>query len=196
MLSPAAGVPMSLCYLHNIPEKNIIIIIICLWTNHFYHLHYAYTFYTTLSESHLSWLEALGKLTQYCIIVTAMVPTPMCPSQSLTAAAGCGRLLTSSPSTVTATVPALPALMCPSWSLTAAAGCGGLCTSSPSVGIGMARLMALELGKGHWWRSAYDSQAEDIVGTPGEGKLHHPLGPLSREAEGKEMCSIYHFIKK
>ena len=31
---------------------------------------------------------------------------------------------------------------------------------------------------------------------PGNGKLHHHLGLLSREAEGEELRSMYHFIKR
>jgi hypothetical protein len=46
-------------------------------------IYYAYTFYTallernTFSDYRAGWLEALGNLTQYCIIIAGMVPTPL-----------------------------------------------------------------------------------------------------------------------
>ena len=57
---------------------------------------------------------------------------------------------------------------------------------SLSVGIFTTRLMELELEKDRWRRVARDWYAKGVAGTPGHGKLHHHLGLLSREAEGKE----------
>ncbi|KAF8466786.1 hypothetical protein DFH94DRAFT_848378 [Russula ochroleuca] len=57
----------------------------------------AYTFYTallkrnTLLDYCTGWLEALGDLTQYCIVITAMVPAVPHGSSSLTTAAVSGR---------------------------------------------------------------------------------------------------------
>jgi hypothetical protein len=34
------------------------------------------------------------------------------------------------------------------------------------------------------------------IGFPGGGKLHHHLGPLSREPEGEELRGVYHFVKR
>ena len=117
-ISLASGVPASL---RNIPDKYNIII--SLWTNCFYRLlenlrrsslsfkialeylqefiYYAYTFYTALLERNTfsdyctGWLEALGDLVQYRIIITAMVPTTSHGSSSLTTAAINGGLRTS-----------------------------------------------------------------------------------------------------
>ena len=109
-ISLASGVPASL---RNIPDKYNIII--RLWTNCFYRLlenlrrssltskialeylqefiYYAYTFYTallernTFSDYRAGWLEALGDLARYRIVIAAMVPTTSHGSSSLTTAA-------------------------------------------------------------------------------------------------------------
>ena len=109
-ISLAPGVPASL---RNIPEKYNIII--RLWTNCFYRLlenlrrssltskialeylqefiYYAYTFYTALlernsfSDYRSGWLEALGDLARYRIVIAAMIPAPTRGSSSLTTAA-------------------------------------------------------------------------------------------------------------
>jgi hypothetical protein len=64
------------------------------------------------------------------------------------------------------------------------------------VGIITERLMELELEKDHWWWVACNWYAEGVVGTPGHSRLHHHLGHLSCEAEGKELHHIYHFVKR
>ncbi|KAH9028113.1 hypothetical protein EDB85DRAFT_2074672 [Lactarius pseudohatsudake] len=187
-ISLAPGVPASL---RNIPEKYNIII--RLWTNCFYRLlenlrryslnskialeylqefiYYAYTFYTALLERETfkdyrpGWLEALGDLARYRIVIATMVTAPLRPSRTLTAAAVRSRLRASSDG------------------------------STPSVGIVAARLMELEPEKDRWRRVARDWYAEGVAGTPGHGKLHHHLGLLSREAEGEELRGVYHFVK-
>ncbi|KAN0128906.1 hypothetical protein V8E53_013279 [Lactarius tabidus] len=106
MISLVPVIPTSL---RNIPEKYNIII--CLWTNCFYRLlenlrryslnsrialeylqefiYYAYTFYTalldreTFSDYRPGWLEALGDLARYCIVIAAMIPAPMRSSRYL-----------------------------------------------------------------------------------------------------------------
>ncbi|KAH9053859.1 hypothetical protein EDB87DRAFT_1676684 [Lactarius vividus] len=210
-ISLAPGVPASL---RNIPEKYNIII--RLWTNCFYRLlenlrryslnsrialeylqefiYYAYTFYTALLERETfkdyrpGWLEALGDLARYRIVIAAMVPAPLRPSRTLTAAAVRSRLRASpngsslSHSRTMSTTssekhPARPD------------------SPSPSVGIVAARLMELEPEKDRWRRVARDWYAEGVAGTPGHGKLHHHLGLLSREAEGEELRGVYHFVK-
>jgi protein SMG6 len=116
-ISLASGVPASL---HNIPDKYTII---RLWTKCFYRLlenlqrsslsskialeylqefiYYTYTFYTvllemnTFSDYRAGWLEALGDLARYHIVIAAMVPTTSHGSSSLTTAAINGGLRTS-----------------------------------------------------------------------------------------------------
>ncbi|KAI9433991.1 hypothetical protein H4582DRAFT_1983834 [Lactarius indigo] len=210
-ISLAPGVPASL---RNIPEKYNIII--RLWTNCFYRLlenlrryslnsrialeylqefiYYAYTFYTALLERETfkdyrpGWLEALGDLARYRIVIAAMVPAPLRPSRTLTAAAVRSRLRASPngstlshsrtmSSSSSEKHPARPD------------------SPSPSVGIVAARLMELEPEKERWRRVARDWYAEGVAGTPGHGKLHHHLGLLSREAEGEELRGVYHFVK-
>ena len=67
---------------------------------------------------------------------------------------------------------------------------------SPSVGIVAARLMELDLEKDCWQRVARDWYAEGVARTPGHGKLHHHLGLLGCEADGEELCGVYHLVKR
>jgi protein SMG6 len=67
---------------------------------------------------------------------------------------------------------------------------------SPSVGIVAVRLIRLEPEKDRWQRVTHDWYVEGVAGTPGHGNLHHHLGLLSREAEGEELCGVYHFVKR
>jgi protein SMG6 len=212
-ISLAPGVPASL---RNIPEKYNIII--RLWTNCFYRLlenlrrsslnsrialeylqefiYYSYTFYTallerqTFSDYRPGWLEALGDLARYRIVIAAMVPAPMRHSRtSLTAAAVRSRLGASPDSSsmsVSRTMSTASSEQCPPRPN----------SPSPSVGIVAARLMELEPEKDRWRRVARDWYAEGVAGTPGHGKLHHHLGLLSREAEGEELRGVYHFVKR
>ena len=117
-LASKSGVP---ALLRNIPEKYNIII--RLWTNCFYHLlenlrcsslasqivyeylqefiYYAYTFYSALIERNTfldyraGWLEALGDLARYRIVIASMVPTAPQITSSLTTATVNGGLRTS-----------------------------------------------------------------------------------------------------
>ena len=65
-------------------------------------IYHGYTFYTvllqrnTFKEYRVSWLEALGDLAQYSIVVTAMIPAHTRTSSSLTTAAGTNGLCSSS----------------------------------------------------------------------------------------------------
>jgi len=211
-ISLTPGVPASL---RNIPEKYNIII--RLWTNCFYRLlenlrrssltskialeylqefiYYAYTFYTallernTFSDYRSGWLEALGDLARYRIVIAAMIPAHTRGSSSLTTAA------------VTNGLQASPVGSTLSLS-------GTKSTSSnekhparpdsptPSVGIVAARLMELEPERDRWRRIARDWYAQVVAEFPGRGKLHHHLGLLSREAEGEELRGVYHFVKR
>ncbi|KAH9057140.1 hypothetical protein EDB83DRAFT_2390413 [Lactarius deliciosus] len=188
-ISLAPGVPASL---RNIPEKYNIII--RLWTNCFYRLLENLRRYSlnsriaeTFKDYRPGWLEALGDLARYRIVIATMVPAPLRPSRTLTAAAVRSRLraspdgsmlsLSRTMSTGSEKHPARPD------------------SPSPSVGIVAARLMELEPEKDRWRRVARDWYAEGVTGTPGHGKLHHHLGLLSREAEGEELRGVYHFVK-
>jgi hypothetical protein len=210
-ISLAPGVPVSL---RNIPEKYNIII--RLWTNCFYRLlenlrrssltsrialeylqefiYYAYTFYTallereTFSDYRTGWLEALGDLARYRIVIAAMIPTQTRPSTSLTTAAlnggiqsaPTGSTLSSGTMSTRSSEKHPPRPDSP----------------SPSVGIVAARNMELEPEKDRWRRIARDWYAEGVATLPGHGKLHHHLGLLSREAEGEELRGVYHFVKR
>ena len=113
-------------------------------------LHYAYTFHTallereTFSDYSSGWLEALGDLAHYHIVIAAMVPASMRHSQTLTAAAvrsGLGASPDRSSMSLTRTMstgssekhPAHPD------------------SPGPSMGIVAARLMELEPEKDRRW---------------------------------------------
>jgi protein SMG6 len=211
-ISLASGVPASL---RNIPDKYNIII--RLWTNCFYRLlenlrrsslsskialeylqefiYYAYTFYTALLERNTfeayraGWLEALGDLARYRIVIAAMIPTPSHGSSSLTAAAVNGGFQTSP----TGSTVSFSGAMSTSSGEKHLARPG---SPTPSVGIIAARLMELEPEKDRWRRIARDWYAKVVAEFPGRGKLHHHLGLLSREAEGEELRAVYHFVKR
>lgn len=211
-ISLASGVPASL---RNIPDKYNIII--RLWTNCFYRLlenlrrsalnskialeylqefiYYAYTFYTALLERNTfldyraGWLEALGDLARYRIVIASMVPNAPQVSSSLTTAA-VNRGLRISPvgsnTSVSGAMSTTSSEKHPE----------RRCSPTPSVGIIAARLMELEPEKDRWRRIAREWYAKVVAEFPGRGKLHHHLGLLSREAEGEELRAVYHFVKR
>jgi len=211
-ISLASGVPASL---RNIPDKYNIII--RLWTNCFYRLlenlrrssltskialeylqefiYYAYTFYTALLERNTfldyraGWLEALGDLARYRIVIAAMIPTALQVSSSLTTAAVNGGLRTSPVDSNTSLSGAMSTTSNEKHPARP-------CSPTPSVGIIAARLMELEPEKDRWRRIAREWYAKVVAEFPGRGKLHHHLGLLSREAEGEELRAVYHFVKR
>jgi hypothetical protein len=207
----ATGVPSAL---RNIPDKYNIII--RLWANCFYRLlenlrrssltsrialeylqefiYYAYTFYTTLLEKETfkdyraSWLEALGDLARYRIVIAAMVPPPHHDSSSLTTANVNGGLQGSpvgSSSSLSGAMSTYSSEKHPARPY----------SPTPSVGIVAARIMELEPEKDRWQGIARDWYARVVAEFPGRGKLHHHLGLLIREAEGEELRAVYHFVK-
>jgi hypothetical protein len=208
----ATGVPPSL---RNIPDKHNIII--RLWTSCFHRLlenlrrssltsrialeylqefiYYAYTFYTVLLERdtfkyyRASWLEALGDLARYRIVIAAMVPTPDRGSSSLTTANVNGGLRGSH---VGSSV-SLSGAMSTSGSEKHPARPYSL---TPSVGIVAARLMELEPEKDRWRGISRDWYARIVAEFTGRGKLHHHLGLLIRDAEGEDLRAVYHFVKR
>ncbi|KAI0055170.1 hypothetical protein BV25DRAFT_1932002 [Artomyces pyxidatus] len=215
-ISLAHNVPASL---RNIPEKYNIII--RLWTHAFHRLlehlrraslnsriamehlqdfiYYAYTFYTGLvEEENLSsfkweWLEALGDLARYRMAIASMVPVLTLQPSSLTAAAIRSNASLSTPTSTTANASGAEASTHSSEKPAAAARIDD--ATSPSVGIAAARMMELEPEKERWRSIARDWYASGVATTPGNGKLHHHLGLLSREAEGEELRGVYHFVK-
>ncbi|KDQ59481.1 hypothetical protein JAAARDRAFT_126988 [Jaapia argillacea MUCL 33604] len=209
-ISLAPSVPASL---RNIPQKYNIIM--RLWTHAFNKLlenlrrascrspiafehlqefiYYAYTFYTglleeqTLAAYRSNWLECLGDLARYRMVVTEMVSkaTSLQGQQSLTAKAVAQVPITSDsnpPSKSKGSISDKPAARIDD-------------ESAPSIGVAAARAMDVEPEKERWRIIAREWYATALGEKPGEGKLHHHLGLLSREVEGEDLRSIYHFVK-
>ncbi|THH08573.1 hypothetical protein EW146_g8951 [Bondarzewia mesenterica] len=209
-ISLAPSVPASL---RSIPEKYRIVI--RLWSHAFHRLlenlrrsslsskiamehlqdfiYYAYTFYSGLLEEHAlstfksNWQEALGDLARYHMAVSAMVTATSLPPSSLTVAAmnGVSEL---SPGTTDANISAVLSSISDRPS-------APIDEPSASVGIAAARLFDLEPEKERWRSIARNWYALGVNDMPGNGKLHHHLGLLSREVEGEELRGIYHFVK-
>ncbi|EPQ58457.1 hypothetical protein GLOTRDRAFT_72892 [Gloeophyllum trabeum ATCC 11539] len=211
-ISLAPSVPSSL---RNIPEKYKIII--RLWTHGFHKLleslrrsswhslvafehlqdfiYYAYTFYTglleerTLDAHRLSWLEALGDLARYRMVVTDMamkVPYAKGLPQPLTVNAV-------SQASLEAPVPPPASKSKASISDKPAARIDD--SESPSIGLAAARAMDVEPEKERWRGIAREWYATALAEKPVEGKLHHHMGLLCREVEGEELRAVYHFVK-
>ena len=67
---------------------------------------------------------------------------------------------------------------------------------SPSIGLAAVKLLDVEPEKERWRGITRDWYAQGLADTPGNGKLHHHLGLLSREKEGEELRAVYHFVKR
>ena len=169
-------------------------------------IYYAYTFYTgileeqTLRPFRAGWLEALGDLARYRMAVAAMVTCSQGPSpEELTIAAVSTVLSGGSPN------PSLPPSSAPDQPSNVSAKSSSMSekpaaiiddSPSPSVGLAAAKLLDVEPEKERWRGIARDWYAQGLADTPGTGKLHHHLGLLSREKDGEELRSIYHFVKR
>ncbi|KAL1728623.1 hypothetical protein EV714DRAFT_285553 [Schizophyllum commune] len=157
---------------------------------------FAYTYYTGLYEEttveafRSEWLEALGDIARYRMAVAAMVnrSTGSTPA-ALTSAA----LSEASKTSPDGTLAPPQAAHAKSVSDAPAARIDD--SPSPSIGVAAARLLELEPEKERWRMIAREWYALGLSEQPGNGKLHHHLGLLSREAEGEELRSMYHFIK-
>ncbi|KAH8108120.1 hypothetical protein BXZ70DRAFT_997629 [Cristinia sonorae] len=233
-LTSAPTVPSSL---RNVPTKYSLPI--RLWTNAFHRLlenlrraamnsvvalehlqefiYYAYAFYGyLLEERNLAsfrdgWLEALGDLARYRILVSRMVEGSTQPASALTtsAVARVHNLSTAhlTPRPLTPAGAETSALSEKAASPTPAARIDDSPPPSrlpqqphlhnaPSVGVVAARMMELEPEPERWRQIARLWYAKGLAATPGVGKLHHHLGLLSREREtDEEMRAVYHFIK-
>ncbi|KZT26039.1 hypothetical protein NEOLEDRAFT_1155924 [Neolentinus lepideus HHB14362 ss-1] len=210
-ISLAPSVPTSL---RNIPQKYNIII--RLWTHGFHKLlenlrrsswdssvafehlqefiYYAYTFYTglleetTLDAHRLSWLEALGDLARYRMVVTDMATKAYSKSQpqALTVDA-----LSQQAAITSDTTPATKSKA--SISDKPAARIDD--SDGPSIGLAAARAMDIEPEKERWRGIAREWYATALAEKPVEGKLHHHMGLLCREVEAEELRAVYHFVK-
>lgn len=154
---------------------------------------FAYRFYcglveeTALGSFKSAWLEALGDLARYKMAICALVTaTQAGTSAALTLDAvkkastdGASVQPSQTADSVISDQPAariddLPAL---------------------SIGVAAARAMNLDPEPEIWRRTAMEWYASGLAETPGQGKLHHHIGLLLREAEGEELRGIYHFAK-
>lgn len=144
---------------------------------------YAYIFYSmlleeqTLADFKASWLEALGDLARYRMVIAAMTT----PANTLAAAGDF----------VPVNQEALAAQTQPDESIARIDDSPG-----PSVGVAAARAMELEPEKERWRCIARDWYAAGLADMPGTGKLHHHLGLLSRDVEKEELRAVYHFCKR
>jgi protein SMG6 len=67
---------------------------------------------------------------------------------------------------------------------------------SPSVGAQAAIALEVEPEREQWRRTARYWYALGLMDTPGNGRLHHHLGLLSRDAECEDLRAVYHFLKR
>lgn len=217
-LSLAPSVPASL---KNVPTKYNIVV--RLWTHAFHKLlealrrasfasqlalellqefiYYAYSFYISLVEDpqmnafRSGWLEALGDLARYRVVVAAMLDGGMGSSGSLTVSAlqavndmNNANSLEVPPGTANGNSTGKKSVS----DLLA----GRLGSQPPSVGIAAARLLEVEPDKERWRSIARDWYATSLFEQPGTGRLHHHLGLLYREVEQEELRSVYHYVKR
>ncbi|KAK1222785.1 hypothetical protein PQX77_014353 [Marasmius sp. AFHP31] len=213
-ISLAPSVPASL---RNIPTKYNIMV--RLWTFGFHKLledlrrasltsplalehlqsfiYYAYTFYTSLLEEpplgqfKSSWLEALGDLARYRMMVATMINGSTGPSYAAVKAA--------SEATPRPEILANSHLVIPhdsgTKSVSNAAAARIDDSPSPSVGVAAARSMELRPEVEQWRHLARDWYGKGLTEQPGTGRLHGHLGMLSREVRGEELRAVYHFVK-
>ncbi|KAL0947160.1 hypothetical protein HGRIS_013287 [Hohenbuehelia grisea] len=152
-------------------------------------IYYAYTFYSSLLEEQALnvfksfWLEALGDLARYRMII-ATVSDNQTNGSTLTAAAVSSALVGNS---------SADAKSNKSGSNASVARIDQ--DDEPSVGVAAARLLEVEPESERWRTIAREWYCTQLVDTPGTGKLHHHLGLLSRDVEGEDLRAMYHFVK-
>ena len=158
-------------------------------------IYYAYIFYTGLLEDPTlvffksGWLEALGDLGWYRIVVVAMVNDGSRGQGSLSIKAvseAAADLLDESSGEKSGCAKSV------------SDSSAARMDDSPSLSIGLtaARLLEVEPEKERWRNIARDWCAAGIAEQPDTGKLHHHLGLLLREVEGEELRGVYHFVKR
>ncbi|KAK7043684.1 hypothetical protein VNI00_008295 [Paramarasmius palmivorus] len=216
-ISLAPSVPASL---RNIPTKYNIVV--RLWTFGFHKLlenlrrasfssplalehlqdfiYYAYTFYTGLLEEpplaafKSGWLEALGDLARYRMMVAAMITGGTTSGSTLTAtnvAEASARLAKADAAEDQLGVPAAPDAK----SVSDAPAARIDDSPSPSVGVAAARALEIEPEVERWRTIARDWYGKGLADQPGTGRLHQHLGLLSRDVPGEELRAVYHFVK-
>lgn len=175
-------------------------------------IYYAYKFYTELFEEHNlqayrgMWLEALGDLASYRMMVAAheqqtratatvaSTPTPGYASRS-------GPALTQDTLATTAAISALTQQTAGTGlDATPSAQANVIPTGNnspiPSVGIRAAAEMGESDERETWRATAREWYAMGLKDTPGAGRLQHHLGTLSRDVKGEELRAVYHFTKR
>ncbi|KAJ7767635.1 hypothetical protein B0H16DRAFT_1520260 [Mycena metata] len=151
-------------------------------------LDYAYGFYTVLVEDPLlslfknGWLEALGELARYKMLVSATFPDRVgsagLPAQPVSAADPNHERLAPLPSSL---------INPPTTRVDN--------SSSASFGLPAVRVLDIEPEPERWRRVAQEWYGAGIAQQPGYGLLHHHLGLLSRGVVGEELRAVYHFLK-
>ena len=216
-LSLAPSVPASL---KNVPTKYNIVV--RLWNYGFHKLleslrrasfssrlalellqefiYYAYSFYISLVEDpqlnvfRSGWLEALGDLARYRMIVAAMLDGAMGGNGGLTISAV--QAVNDLNQSNGLEIPVGTANGNSSGKKSISDLAGHLGSQPPSVGVVAARLLEIEPDKERWRSIARDWYATSLFEQPGTGKLHHHLGLLYREVDNEELRSMYHFVKR
>lgn len=209
---------LRMCVASNIPASLRVIptkynIIVRLWTHAFFSpleklrraslsspialerlqlfIYYAYTFYAvlvedpSLEEYRGGWLEALGDLARYRMAICGLITASVGRSESQHAVSSSSLQV---PSTSTRSDDLA--------SLSKAISARIDDSPSPSVGLAAARALEIEPEKERWRRIAREWYAKGLMLKPNDGKLHHHLGLLSREAEGEDLRAVYHYVKR
>lgn len=164
-------------------------------------IYYAYKFYTELFEEHNlqayrgMWLEALGDLASYRMMVAAheqqnrvvatVVSTPT-PGNTLATTAAISALTQQTAGAGPDATPSAQANVIPT----------GNNSPIPSVGIRAAAEMGESDERETWRATAREWYAMGLKDTPGAGRLQHHLGTLSRDVKGEELRAVYHFTKR
>ena len=137
-------------------------------------IYYCYNFYAGLLENpildsfRIQWLEALGDLSRYRMLTVRMASSPV-------DGRGSSGDMFAERNPSEARIDDSP---------------------SPSVGPAAAQALDTEPESETWRKTAREWYAQAIKEMPGQGRLHHHLGLVSRDAEDEEMRAVYHFVKR
>ncbi|KAG9020566.1 hypothetical protein FS837_008086, partial [Tulasnella sp. UAMH 9824] len=151
---------------------------------------YTYGFYTSLLEEEnlaqfrILWLEALGDLSRYQMVVIAHVQEGTGGASSSEAAVA---VVSSPPSqSMMGTHLVLPTAVTQQHLMSNSPGVSRMEESPlPSIGAHATTELELEDDRELWRRNAREWYTQCIKDTPGQGRLHHHLGLVSADAEGK-----------
>ncbi|OBZ75187.1 hypothetical protein A0H81_04568 [Grifola frondosa] len=160
------------------------------------------------------WLEALGDLSRYFLVVSMMADQKHASNSTLTISAIARNNQFLTPTTPRPSTPRDTSIMTDAQpsnqvSPTPAARIDDSPPSShmeaenmnvnvASVGVAAARAMELESDKDHWRRISKEWFSRALAVVPNTGKLHHHLGVLIRDRDMREedMRGVYHFVKR